>query len=786
MTKGVRLLYSLITLLSVIAFISGCTNVSTDSLSNPNPATLKPTGTIQGVLRDSVTQQPIVGATVDIGVSSTTTNERGQFKLENVPATSSSGDGIPAVSDSYEMTIDLRKVTSPVSMNTTTATPRYPDFLYDSMSVTYTSLNDTTNDNDLSTSSNSGSGTTNQSNTTATNHDTPVTGLASAGIIRVGKLAATITGVVAYSNTKQPVGSGWTVELLSNGSINSESSTGGTGASGNVVGSTTTDASGVFTFSNIESKQSFTIKAWNSDKTYSNDAGLVDTAPSDGETKTLSVQAGNTILVTSTDALAPTVISVSPENNSDITPAATNVVFTFSEPIKQTAYASDTTPSGNGLYDDVLVYYNGTKAGNIAHTLSWNSDFTALTVSIPTLAPSSRYSVQITEDADGDGVLDAGEDTNGNLVLDVVNLVDSNDQAVTTASLISKGIISFTTKGGATTTAPSVTLTNSSSIDYTGVNPILDWLPLSGAKSYNVYRAMNQVWGSTSNSGAYQLIANPQVSNYTDAAIPDTDADGYTFIEDQQTKLTYNYIVKGVNSDNTESDGSTAVTAEDKVKPRLDTNAAAFAADIADDNSTITLSFNEPMDEAAAETAGNYVITVASGTAPTVSTAVYTLTAPYNVALTLSGNLTQNTLGRTISTGSNGILTSVIAAGDTYLNTANTTAITAGVNGVRDSTLCDTDGNGVANGACDDVVVGTTISSGPNGVVESVKLTGSDDVQLLSFSANVSAIRGMNTTASGDDSVNNSTVITVSNVTDVAGNTIDTTADVHDTAGAVQ
>ena len=154
--------------------------------------------------------------------------------------------------------------------------------------------------------------------------------------------------------------------------------------------------------------------------------------------------------------------------------------------------------------------------------------------------------------------------------------------------------------------------------------------------------------------------------------------------------------------------------------------------------------------------------------------------------MTLSGNLTQDTLGRTISTGTNGFLQSALGAGDTYLYTSNQTAITAGVDTVRNSIPCDTDGNGVADGACDDTIIGTTISSGPNGVVETVKLTASDDVQALSYSANVAAIRGMNTTLSGDDQVTNSVVVTVSNVTDVAGNVVDSNANEQNTAGAVQ
>src|SRR3990170_4418367 len=130
---------------SVVYAMTGCSK-EYNSTDNPNPAELTPTGTIQGYLNDAVTQQPIVGAVIDIGVGKATTSETGQFTIRDVPATSSSGDGIPVVTGSYMATIDLRKVTSPVTMTSATATPRYPDFAYNSFTVTYTSLNDTTND----------------------------------------------------------------------------------------------------------------------------------------------------------------------------------------------------------------------------------------------------------------------------------------------------------------------------------------------------------------------------------------------------------------------------------------------------------------------------------------------------------------------------------------------------------------------------------------------------------------------------------------------------------------
>ncbi|MDO8262932.1 MAG: Ig-like domain-containing protein [Gallionella sp.] len=569
--------------------LSGCQGPKGDT--GPAASAQQPTGTIQGSLRDSVTQQPIVGALLDIGVATATTNAQGEFVMRNVVVPVDANNNVNAAS--YPVNINLRSVSSPVTMASATATPRYADFFYQTIPVTFTPL---------------------YSSTTAT----PVTGLIATVDIMVGKLAANITGVVADSVTKQPVAAGFTVKLVSLGSTNSATGNGGTGALENIVGSTTTDASGGFTFANIESLQNFRIDAWNAAQTYRGTANVA--APADGQTRTLSIQGNTAVLVASTDILAPTIISVTPEQNADIAPAATDVVFTFSEPILQTADTSTSPSVATGLYNTIAVNFNGAKASNIARSVSWNATSTQLTVTIPALAASSKYSVSLA----GTGTV----------------LKDLNSNVVTNIATAGKGVLAFTTNGSTTPAAPAaVTVTNGASLNYNSPTVLLDWLPVSGAKAYNVYRAQNFAGAA----GQLQLIlpvvpvATPPVStltsNFSDA-VPNTPT--FPFVS-SQNKLTYTYVVRSVSADNVESADSTAVPAQDAVVPTA-TIPAGLAA-------TYTITFIEPVDEATATTLANYALTQGvAASAPIINNAVLNANLT-TVTLTLSAaTVTGNTL----------------------------------------------------------------------------------------------------------------------------------------------
>lgn len=542
-------------------------------------ATQQATGTIQGGLVDSVTYQPIVGAVMDIGVAKATTNENGEFAFYNVPVPVDANNN--AMAPRFRMIISMKGVTSPVNMANAAASPRYADNYGKVIELSFTPLY------------------TAGSSVTAV----PVTGLVATTGLMVGKLAASISGTVADSVTKQAVGAGYTVKLVS---TSPDFGTSGTGALENVVGSTTTNASGNFSFANIESLKDFRIDAWNTTQTMRGSKTV--TSPADGETRTLAIQNNNgAVLVASTDALPPTIISVTPELNADIAPTGgVNVVFTFSEQIKQTADTGSsanppTASASTGLYNTVAVNYMGAKASNISHSLSWNAAMTQLTVSIPTLAEASKYQVSL-----------AGTGT---------TLKDLSGNTVTNIATVGEGVLDFTTNGSATPTAPTIALVSPLSIDFNSALVNLDWMPVSGAKSYNVYRAQNY----PSAAGQLQKVGSVLSSAFSD---PVPASPIYSFVSGQN-KLTYSYVVTSVSADNIESLGSAPVTAEDMVKP----TAGLFMVTPTE----IMAVFNEPVDEASATALTNYSLLSAAPplVATTLAITSVALTSPTTVLITV-------------------------------------------------------------------------------------------------------------------------------------------------------
>ena len=808
MRSNIKALF-FIMLVIVLAFnVIGCSQGSdSTTVSNPDPSIFSPTGTIQGYLRDTVTQQPIEGAIVDVGAGQATTTSDGQFIIYNVPATTDPLNG--TVAGTYQVSVDMRNVTSPVIMSSATTTVKYPNFSYSTVSVSYTSLDDTSG-----ASAGGGSGS---------NHDTPVSGLVAPLSLTVGKLDSNITGVVAYATTSpvtplQPVGAGWTVQLVSSGSNNagtpSGTGTAGTGATGNVVAVTTTSASGTFTFNNIEAMQGFNIRAWDSTNSFYGTKAV--TAVADGQTLNLVAQTttNNTVLnqavlVNTIDNVAPFIATVTPEVGSDLSPAGgVNVIYTFSEPIRQSAYAlclTNTGLVGSCLYQDIAVNFNGAKAGNIGYTLSWNATATQLTVNIPTLAASSKYTVDLTN------ALGAGK------------LTDNSLNA--TSNVDAKRTVTFTTNGGTTAAVPSnVVVTNSASIDYNDT-VTLDWLPASGANSYNIYRTLIETWntGSVERHPA-RLISNTPTSDLTDdfatgnmalnngttiADLPATQV-FKNFVAASQVQLSYEYVVVGVNSDGIEGTAASAVTALDVMGPNLaGPTAAQIFADLTDNNNTINVCFNEPLDEASAETVSNYTISGIS-TNPTISAATYkgwntaaSTAACGNanqalVQLTLSAAVApQNIMRSYISAGADGIRQSAVAGTDLALNgkcispaagAALATAaavgddvristgpaaligIWAGANGVCDTTAA----------AGDTQVVAVTVAPNAANQIAILAATGVTTGALNSAAQNDFTLEST-VLAGSDDQIVPQVLVTVgTGAKDVAGNTLN----LHRTAGA--
>ena len=554
--------------------LTGCGDdkSTSSSVGIPNPNAIAPAGTIQGYLRDSVTQAPIVGAVVDIGVAKAVTTDDGQYVIAGVPATNAP----------YQITIDLRKVKAVGAF-------KYPDFAYDATVVGYTTLGDATDG--------------------GSNHATPVVNLVTGKNLSVGKLASTIKGVVGDSVTRGAVGAGYVVTLVATASNNSAvAGVGGTGAAGNVVASTTTGAGGAFSFAGVESLHGYVINVVSADGMEFGSVGV--TSPADGQTRSLQIQEGTAPLVASVDALAPVVLSSNIENGQEIAPGANvAITFNFSEAIRQTARVKDVSQSNTGgLYSLVDVNFLGAKASNIPHSLSWNTAGTALTVTIPSVVASSRYSVSLVGENGEIGASDVLTDVNGN-VLDLSN---------------NRAMVNFTTNGAQTPAAVNrLQVTNAAGLNQWS-QPVLDWLPVSGANGYNVYRTTGYLNGAAvvwdDSTGVLPQNGNVLVttSSYTDDSL-DFAIGGL--------KTVYKYSVRPVSRDGIElATDSNVVQVADVIAPVV---SPVF---IAAGDTQVQVRFNEPMDKVNVTTLANYVLAAtpaASGgpaTAPVVpalSAAVY-------------------------------------------------------------------------------------------------------------------------------------------------------------------
>jgi len=610
------------------AVMMGCEN-TTNNTSNPNPNTLVPTGTIQGTLTDSQTGEPVVGAVINIGVANATTDANGQYVMRSVPANTRLNE-TANIGGTYTAVIDTSAVTSPINMATTTgAKYTAKDTTCNGMNVVFSSLAEST--------TGGGAGASN-----GANHDTPITGLAAVADLTIGKMSATITGTVFDVDGSTAV-EGALVDATVGGTIGGAVNAGALcGGGALVVASATTAADGTYTISGIEAGLTPTIRAQhtNNDKaaTFTFPAAVV-------ENRTYNADNGANLVLGYNDTVAPTLISTSVENNADVaTGADIAVIFTWNEAIVTNEYTDNITKDAtllagvNTIYNDVTVNYNGAKTGNVAHTLAWNAERTQLTVTIPSASvqATSSYTINASAGRTNNRMTDKA----GNTYVRATNVVD---------------IINITTNGGTDLSGdaskPALTITNNT-VDYNTFPVMIDWLPIAGAASYDVYR---------SSTGGATTIAKKFIGNVTTSSFSDsdtsvdaanggvtgnaTDGQGYennfgtTALLNGDFPVTNSYTVVPVNANHTAGAESAALSVKDTVSPRLNALAANFAvADSDGDNQCdVTLSFNEPVAEAAAETAANYTFnpgpTVATLTASTaLAAADATLTSAPGVA----------------------------------------------------------------------------------------------------------------------------------------------------------
>jgi hypothetical protein len=623
--------------------VAGCAkgDAGSSSVSNPSAVNFQPKGTIQGKVRDATTFEPIVNAVVSIGLSSDVTDANGQYILANVPATSDALNG--TVSSNYDMTINLRSVNSPINMGlaVSATNPHYPDFAYRDVSVSFTSLNDampcSDGTNPDPAAADGGCGTNN------TNHDTPVDGLATNADVLVGKMDTTVKGTLLGCPTLAgsallPL-SGYTVQLVTQGFSTQNT---GTGASGNIVNTTTTDANGNFQFDFVEAYGTYAVHATDTADTASATVSGWSTtipAPADGQTSVFLVNSPMTAC--NVDNLGPLVVATAPENGSDQDPSATTAVtFNFSEPVAQTPSAS-TDPSGVfNLADRIKVIWDATKVfGSVQEelpfTAAWNATFDQLTVTFAAGA-SSKYHVTILDmntllkDANGNPAqMGVCADDGRVPTLWASDFIDSDENDCT---------VYFTTNAGGVgaPAAPVISLVNQATLNQVAnTTGNFDWLPVSGAKTYNFYCSIDERFADGAILPGTPLLFDGILQQSQEIY----DFDSFIESAGNDIGIQYSCYVTALNSDGVESGPSNVEVAADVRGPAISTLGGYVVHDYDSDGAVdhIDLYFNEPLDEASAETAGNYAITTGeAGGATVTAAALVQQTFPTFVTLTVT------------------------------------------------------------------------------------------------------------------------------------------------------
>jgi hypothetical protein len=294
------------------------------------------------------------------------------------------------------------------------------------------------------------------------------------------------------------------------------------------------------------------------------------------------------ITLASVDDTNPFVIGLTPENNSDVSPTGLQIVYTFSEPIKQSAYTVTSLPIGSKtMLDDITFSFNGLKKASdaLGFTAQWNSTYSQLTITPQGLVGSARYTLDMTTVFNSGKITDAA----GNPLVNNTNITGDFEP------------LSFTTSGGsAVPAAPVVTRRivpgQYVNLDYNGGVVGLEWNYDQNARSYNIYKSVD--------GGSLVLLQ----SDYQGIQFRDNSGSLVVPLGAQNPLSAGNvsYIVRAVSKDLVEGSSSNVVTVTDNVQPQLINVAVASAGGAYD--WIYTLQFSEPLVVSSAEVASNYSI----------------------------------------------------------------------------------------------------------------------------------------------------------------------------------
>jgi hypothetical protein len=534
----------------IVAIMAGCTQNSSTPVDPVQTSHLmyQPKGTITGLIRNRITSVPVGAAVISVGfdgtVQSTTSDGAGAFSFAYVPVGQYQiVNGTFVFSGTYTLTVSL------TDYNASQSNPnkKYRDYYYTSVTIKFTSL--------------------------APGDSLAVSDMVGSALLEISYLNTTVMGQVVDQNM-QPVVSA--LVMLYDATV----------VPNVVIGQTTTGPTGDYQFSNVDNGLTITAKSRSSDGSLEGTLPNF-TLPANVTTDSLRSQVtAERIMITPVDDVDPYVISITPENNADVSPNSLQVVYKFSEPIKQKAYTRTDLPPGHStIIDDITFAYVGLKKSTTAITFSaqWNATFTELTLTPQGIIGSAKYSV------------------NAQVAFNSGKITDNANRKVVDNSRITGDfdLLVFTTNGASTVPAvPTVTRRYFSplfySLDFGGGAVGLEWNYDVNARSYNIYQSIN--------GGTFELLqANFLGIQFTDTTgslvIPSSAADPLS-------AGSVRYVVRAVSKDLVESPSSNIVTVTDDIRPKL-TNASVAAAG-GTNAWTYILRFSEPLTISTAENAANY------------------------------------------------------------------------------------------------------------------------------------------------------------------------------------
>lgn len=577
--------------ISALVYVS-CSDDITKGLNNPDP--LKLTGTVLGKLLDRCSGQPIKGVRVSLaGKSAAETNSDGSFVFTNVPVNADySTVGVGTVWDEYEVLMDFTDYNIGKADSL-----KYPDYKTTTVDVAFTDLNDGDNSglND-----NSGGGEESGSGA-----DTPVHGLVSSILgLEVGFRNTTIMGtVVDGPNFDAVVGATVYLKETDPAELSETSPV-------VVIKTTTTGANGDYTFANVENGASYTIEAWNATKTMTGTRSVTLIC---GQNPMLRSQVNTeNIVLAFSDNVAPKVTDITPANLSDVAPN-TPIVFTFSEPIKQTAYTNTALPKGHStIIDDITFTFTSLKKamGPITFIATWDASFDHLTVTPVGQVGSGRYNITYAA-----GMAAKLTDASG------VNALANAGTAIV-GDFLNSEQFNYTTSGSATAPATPVLSKDSlivlvTAVDWNAGSVKLKWtVDETGANpKVKFFEILKKV-----GNGTFDVLATNVRSSDTTLTINATDM-GVAGTNNPRTVGGPGFAVRAISENLVVGNLSNPSFAFDKNLPNV------VQCDSIDTLTTgevvLRLEFNEPLSETQAEVFANYTFNNNSGAATTASGAVY-------------------------------------------------------------------------------------------------------------------------------------------------------------------